>query len=197
MDGRCCKRVIGSEISAWPGTDRSARRAASLIPSLHRAWHSTRLETHEISQDGPVDPQIVKLKKMDGTQPDSREPAVALVKNIDDVATSSTSTILEPQVVLILVGLPGSAKSTFSNALVEASQTPEWTSSSSDSTSGSGPGSGPDSKSRLIRRRWTRISQDEAPSRRRQECERQLVDSLRRGENVVIDRVNFDPRCVD
>lgn len=114
---------------------------------------------------------------------------------------------IEDQVLLILVGLPGSAKSTFSNALVAASSTAEWadiqTPEPTDTNVGKSSVEGTErpaeawanvSKSKkLAMRRWTRVSQDEAPSRRRQECERQVVDALRRGDNVVVDRVNFDP----
>ena len=104
----------------------------------------------------------------------------------------------EQQVVLVLVGLPGSAKSTFSNALIAASLTDQW---GAVRASGSGSVDTPgldsiDGTSRPFRqtRAWTRVSQDEAPSRRRQECERQVVDALGKGDNVVVDRVNFDPR---
>ena len=92
---------------------------------------------------------------------------------------------LEKQVLLILVGLPGSSKSTFANALAGSSREPNWNQNSSVTTH----------TTRCVsRRQWTRVSQDEAPSRRRQECERQVIEALRRGENVVVDRVNFDPR---
>jgi tRNA uridine 5-carbamoylmethylation protein Kti12 len=101
------------------------------------------------------------------------------------LAGSQAASELEQQILLILVGLPGSSKSTFSNALVISSLEPEW-SQARPATA--------ESKRSAVRRRWTRVSQDEAPSRRRQECERQVIDALQRGENVVVDRVNFDPR---
>lgn len=125
-----------------------------------------------------------------------------------DEAQVDSTPDLEPQVMLILVGLPGSSKSTFSNALVEASQTDVWRelppchrseavskrSEPSDDTSRTTVERVDSPSSR--RRPWTRVSQDEAPSRRRQECEVATRTALARGDNVVIDRVNFDPACV-
>lgn len=73
----------------------------------------------------------------------------------------------QPQILLVLAGLPGSGKSTFAHALVE--------------TSG---------------RRWTRASQDDARSKRRQEVEDTVRAGLARGDNVVVDRVDFNPESV-
>jgi hypothetical protein len=104
--------------------------------------------------------------------------------------------ILEPQVVLILVGLPGSSKSTFSNALVGYSSSPLWNPPPDeipDQSSLRAFETKPTSVVRGVKRKWTRVSQDEAPSRRRQEVEAGLRHALARGENVVVDRVNFDP----
>ena len=120
--------------------------------------------------------------------------------------------ILEEQIVIILIGLPGSAKSTFSNALVKASSDPEWNSprplvpveKEPDGPSDSDrlDETGPDGSDKLdgnvdrltpVKRKWTRISQDDSPSRRRQECEMEMRLALDRGENVIVDRVNFDP----
>lgn len=115
---------------------------------------------------------------------------------------------VEDQIVLILVGLPGSSKSTLSNALVYHSHSATWIDSAghitgddqpSDSethgfTSETSSGEGShDGQVQLRRRVWTRVSQDESPNRRRQECEAALREALQRGENVVVDRVNFDP----
>lgn len=66
-------------------------------------------------------------------------------------------------VLLVLVGLPGSGKTTFGNALVEQLDG------------------------------WARFSQDESASGRRQEVEAAVSAALARGENVIVDRVNFDP----
>nr|XP_019043610.1 hypothetical protein I302_08190 [Kwoniella bestiolae CBS 10118]OCF22540.1 hypothetical protein I302_08190 [Kwoniella bestiolae CBS 10118] len=76
---------------------------------------------------------------------------------------------LSPQILLVLVGLPGSGKTTFSEALVSQSH------KISDS------------------RNWVRASQDDAPNRRRQECEAVVRHALQEGHNVVVDRVDFDP----
>lgn len=100
---------------------------------------------------------------------------------------------LEDQVVLILVGLPGSSKSTFSNALVNHSQSSTWSTSSRHAKHTESLE--PERTSRK-RRLWSRVSQDEAPNRRRQECEAALREALYRGENVIVDRVNFDPSYV-
>ncbi|WWC92741.1 uncharacterized protein L201_007700 [Kwoniella dendrophila CBS 6074] len=72
-----------------------------------------------------------------------------------------------PQIVLVLVGLPGSGKSTFSEALVSAHQLNKD-------------------------RKWIRASQDDAPNKRRQECEAVVRKALYDGNNVVVDRVDFD-----
>jgi hypothetical protein len=40
--------------------------------------------------------------------------------------------------------------------------------------------------------RWVRASQDDAPTRRRQECEAMVRSGLRQGKDVVVDRVGFD-----
>jgi adenylate kinase family enzyme len=89
--------------------------------------------------------------------------------NDADIDTPSAASS-EPQILLVLVGLPGSGKSTFAEALVD------W----SHRTLGK-------------HRRWTRASQDEAPSKRRQECEGLVRSALERGDNVIVDRVDFDP----
>ncbi|OCF62171.1 hypothetical protein L486_01838 [Kwoniella mangroviensis CBS 10435] len=73
----------------------------------------------------------------------------------------------DPPILLILVGLPGSGKTTFSEALV--------------------------SQSIGDHRKWIRASQDDAPNRRRQECEAIVRQALQEGHNVVVDRVDFDP----
>jgi predicted kinase len=70
----------------------------------------------------------------------------------------------DPQTLLILVGLPGSGKSTFAHAL--------------ETTQGG--------------RKWTRASQDDSASKRRAEVEDTVRRALARGDNVVVDRVNFD-----
>jgi adenylate kinase family enzyme len=73
-----------------------------------------------------------------------------------------------PQILLVLVGLPGSGKTTFAEALLRDTM----------------PIGG--------KRRWIRASQDDAPSRRRQECEAVTRNGLREGYNVIVDRVGFD-----
>ncbi|KAL1406626.1 hypothetical protein Q8F55_008332 [Vanrija albida] len=78
---------------------------------------------------------------------------------------------LHPQTLLVLVGLPGSGKSTFANALVAASESAAWPPSA---------------------RRWVRASQDDAASKRRQEVEGVVARALADGHNVVVDRVDFD-----
>lgn len=79
--------------------------------------------------------------------------------------------LAQPQTLLVLVGLPGSGKSTFANALVAASESPAWPPHA---------------------RRWVRASQDDAPSKRRQEVEGLVARALADGHNVVVDRVDFD-----
>ncbi|WWC65761.1 uncharacterized protein I303_108383 [Kwoniella dejecticola CBS 10117] len=88
---------------------------------------------------------------------------------VEDLKTSAA----DRQIVLILVGLPGSGKSTFASALLALSQAP--------------------SNATETPRKWVRASQDDAPSRRRQECEYVVRKALEDGHNVVVDRVNFDP----
>lgn len=74
-----------------------------------------------------------------------------------------------------MIGLPGSGKTTFAEALVE---------STSSTTDGAIEGA--------TTRRWLRASQDDAPSRRRQECEARVRNGLKQGYNVIVDRVGFD-----
>ncbi|WVQ66103.1 uncharacterized protein L199_004281 [Kwoniella botswanensis] len=82
---------------------------------------------------------------------------------------SMISSVQDSPILLILIGLPGSGKTTFSEALVSHSQsTGEY-------------------------RKWVRASQDDALNRRRQECEAVVRQALREGHNVVVDRVDFDP----
>lgn len=87
---------------------------------------------------------------------------------------------------MILVGLPGSGKTTFAEALVRASSMyitpPEGTGKVQPS---------------VIRRPWMRASQDDAPSKRRQECESRVRWGLKNGYNVLVDRVGFDPVYVN
>ncbi|EAL20798.1 hypothetical protein CNBE1600 [Cryptococcus deneoformans B-3501A] len=102
---------------------------------------------------------------------------------IDNLSPQNANTSsLEPQVLLILVGLPGSGKTTFAEALVRASSMyitpPEGTGKVQPS---------------VIRRPWMRASQDDAPSKRRQECESRVRWGLKNGYNVLVDRVGFDP----
>jgi ABC-type glutathione transport system ATPase component len=82
-------------------------------------------------------------------------------------ANVNASVGLEPQTLLILVGLPGSGKSTFTHALtalpVDARHRP-----------------------------WIRASQDDSFSGKRGEVEYTVRRALQRGCNVVVDRVNFD-----
>ncbi|KAL7425040.1 hypothetical protein Q5752_000728 [Cryptotrichosporon argae] len=117
---------------------------------------------------------------------------------------------LEPQVVLVLVGLVGSGKTTLSRALEAASSTCAWHASPASSsppdsggTGGSAIERGAEKKTttttpmttratRKRKRRWVRASQDDAPSRRRQECEAVVRAALEAGHNVVVDRVDFD-----
>ncbi|RSH93345.1 hypothetical protein EHS25_007701 [Saitozyma podzolica] len=99
-----------------------------------------------------------------------------------DVTTASDvhrELVLEDQVLLILVGLPGSGKTTFSEALLKHHHV-------SIDSSALGPGAS------LSPRLWIRASQDDAPSRRRQEVEALVRRGLEEGCNVVVDRVGFD-----
>ncbi|WWD20237.1 hypothetical protein CI109_104713 [Kwoniella shandongensis] len=136
----------------------------------------------------------------------------------------------EAQVLLILVGLPGSGKTTFAESLVGASQRLYHQRRPDDRRAqpfGSGSGSNPNHDLRntnpplsdgvpgtipnhalsttvqddrrrptprpLRRRVWIRASQDEAPNRRRQECEARVRWGLREGYSVIVDRCGFDP----
>jgi thymidylate kinase len=75
--------------------------------------------------------------------------------------------------------LPGSGKTTFAEALVKHT--------TSDSTQPNGQAGRP----------WLRASQDDAPSKRRQECEARVRNGLKQGYNVIVDRVGFDSVYVD
>nr|KIR85795.1 hypothetical protein I308_03905 [Cryptococcus tetragattii IND107] len=102
---------------------------------------------------------------------------------IRDLSPQSANALsIEPQVLLILVGLPGSGKTTFAEALVRASSMPI--------TSPEGAGK---VRPSVIRRPWIRASQDDAPRKRRQECESRVRWGLKKGYNVLVDRVGFDP----
>ncbi|KAK8849610.1 hypothetical protein IAR55_004945 [Kwoniella newhampshirensis] len=144
---------------------------------------------------------------------------------------------LEPQTLLVLVGLPGSGKTTFAESLVRASNSASSSQPSSSSSSSWECALGTVSESnvnptepnlaphginsttpgfvfnsncqsesvvrrqqqqqqqqtrRRQRRIWIRASQDDAPSRRRQECESRVRWGLRQGYNVIVDRCGFD-----
>lgn len=72
---------------------------------------------------------------------------------------------IQPQILLVLAGLPGVGKSTFAHALDQVRS----------------------------QRKWIRASQDDSRSKRRQEVEDVVRAALVRGDNVVVDRVDFDP----
>ena len=100
------------------------------------------------------------------------EPEVCLCLIIQcNLSLWLTTVEMPPQFLLILVGLPGSGKSTFAETLIHHSN---------DVTSG------------VLSRNWVRASQDDSPNRKRQECENAVWQSLQSGHNVVVDRVNFD-----
>ncbi|RXK41808.1 hypothetical protein M231_00807 [Tremella mesenterica] len=100
----------------------------------------------------------------------------------------------EPQVVLILVGLPGSGKTTFSEALVRYGLPDSSSSIPALGSEGKSFASSSQHSSLLQRRRqWIRASQDDAPGRRRKECELVVQRALQQGHNVVVDRCDFDP----
>ena len=102
----------------------------------------------------------------------------------DDACQSKANRSSQPQTILILQGLPGSGKSTFAHALVSASQSEDWSAFSFTSEVTGNP---------IPRhRKWVRASQDDAPNRKRQECEEVVRQALADGHNVVVDRVNFD-----
>ncbi|WVF68455.1 hypothetical protein IAT40_003221 [Kwoniella sp. CBS 6097] len=93
----------------------------------------------------------------------------------------------QPQIMLVLVGLPGSGKTTFAEALVASTET-------FGQDQGHGYGDDHDQLSADDpMRRWVRASQDDAQSRRRQECEARVRWALGEGCNVIVDRVGFDP----
>jgi GTPase SAR1 family protein len=82
----------------------------------------------------------------------------------------------QPQILLIFCGLPGSGKTLLSEALVRHSA--------------------PESAATQTKRKWVRASQDDAPARRRQQCEAVARQALAEGNNVVVDRVGFDPAYI-
>lgn len=103
----------------------------------------------------------------------------------------------QPQILLILVGLPGSGKTTFAESLVRLSEQEQeqYDKHEQEKWDGSEALNGPSrtgTRTRALGRRWIRASQDDAPSRRRQECEGVVRMGLERGWNVVVDRVDFD-----
>jgi adenylylsulfate kinase-like enzyme len=85
------------------------------------------------------------------------------------IPASSLKTVVPPSgapaklTLLVLCGLPGSGKSTIAAALTSHAT-----------------------------QRWVRASQDDAPNRRRQECEAMVRQGLKEECNVVVDRVGFD-----
>ncbi|RSH76990.1 uncharacterized protein EHS24_003929 [Apiotrichum porosum] len=101
------------------------------------------------------------------SRPSSALEARAAATTTPDAASTGQLTI-EPQTLLILVGLPGAGKTTFATALCALPP-------------------------RLGKRTWSRASQDDSPSKRRAEAEAAARAGLRRGDNVVVDRVDFDP----
>ena len=70
----------------------------------------------------------------------------------------------DPLLLVVLVGIPGSGKSTFARTLLDGA-----------------PAAG---------RRWRRISQDVLGTRQR--CIKAAQKAVRSGENVLVDRCNFD-----
>jgi adenylate kinase family enzyme len=46
----------------------------------------------------------------------------------------------------------------------------------------------------MVKTGWVRASQDDAPSKRRQECEAMVRSALQEGKDVIVDRVDFDPQ---
>ncbi|WVQ79372.1 hypothetical protein IAT38_001469 [Cryptococcus sp. DSM 104549] len=141
------------------------------------------------------------------------------------LATAPAVPALEPQILLVLVGLPGSGKTSLAEALVRDSEgseagqvgmgvtardgsvnmlpTPSYSALSTATSSTSSFAAGPSSttppsvlaattSTKPARRRWIRASQDDAPSKRRQECEARVRRGLSEGCNVVVDRVGFD-----
>ncbi|WVQ75146.1 hypothetical protein IAR50_004755 [Cryptococcus sp. DSM 104548] len=96
------------------------------------------------------------------------------------------SLALPPQILILLVGLPGSGKSTFASSLSQSSAsllTPDPSNAYQPLRAAIEGGKRP----------WIRASQDDAPSRRRQEVEALVGWGLREGCNVVVDRCGFDP----
>ncbi|WRT69636.1 uncharacterized protein IL334_006625 [Kwoniella shivajii] len=122
-----------------------------------------------------VSGSIAQSSSSIGFHGDTSEHQVSDLSSLYDYSMKS-----DPQILLILVGLPGSGKTTFSEAL--ASQSREITNDHQQV----------EQKNQKVRR-WIRASQDEAPNRRRQECESRVKWGLDSGYNVVVDRVDFDP----
>jgi len=112
---------------------------------------------------------------------------MALVDGIPNVYANNRN--LSKQKMLILVGLPGSGKSTVANRIVQQSaqnavEAQPQNEKNNDKKS--------EKKAPLSMSSWYRVNQDEMGSRHN--CEQRAKEAFLLGKSVIVDRCNFDLR---
>jgi len=113
--------------------------------------------------------------------------AMGLVEGVPNVFLPSR--VLSKQKMLVLVGLPGSGKSTVANKIIQQSAAAAEAQALSNSGGGEKKS---DKKFSLGLSSWCRVNQDEMGSRF--VCEQKTKEAFQLGKSVIVDRCNFDFR---